>query len=189
MNAKLIIILVLSFSYGFFETFMAMRTRRKEEIVESGDKGSLWILYISITLGYFFSFSIGATRLGRIFYWDAFFAAGMVLVMTGLIIRLTSIKTLKQHFTYTVTKIHDHELIQSGLYRWIRHPGYLGQLLVFVGLAAALSNWLSIVFMIIPIMIGYSHRIKIEEEFMASQLGENYREYQKRTKKMIPGIY
>jgi len=189
MNAKIIIIIVLSFSYGFFETFMAMRTRRKEKIVESGDKGSLWILYISITLGYFFSFSVGATRLGRIYYWDAFFAIGMVLTLAGLIIRITSINTLKQQFTYSVSKIDRHELIQSGLYKWIRHPAYLGQLMVFVGLAASLSNWLSIVFMIIPILLGYSHRIRIEEKFMAIQFGDSYSEYQKRTKKLIPGVY
>jgi len=111
------------------------------------------------------------------------------LTLAGLIIRITSINTLKQQFTYSVSKIDRHELIQSGLYKWIRNPAYLGQLMVFVGLAASLSNWLSIVFMIIPILLGYSHRIRIEEKFMAMQFGDSYSEYQKRTKKLIPGVY
>ena len=97
--------------------------------------------------------------------------------------------TLKSHFTYTVTKIENHELIETGLYKYIRHPGYLGQLLIFTGIAVSLSNWLSILLMIIPVLAGFLYRIKVEEKFMIRQLGEQYKEYQKRTKKIIPAIY
>jgi protein-S-isoprenylcysteine O-methyltransferase Ste14 len=43
--------------------------------------------------------------------------------------------------------------------------------------------------MTIPIAIGYGYRIKVEERFMLSQLGEKYLEYQMRTKRLIPLIY
>jgi protein-S-isoprenylcysteine O-methyltransferase Ste14 len=191
MNFKLIIIILFSYLYGFFELFMSLRQRRKrkENIVHSGDKGSIWFLIILIGVGYFLAFSVGATRIGRIYYWDTFFVIGAILVVVGLIIRINSILTLKQHFTYTVTKIENHELIEAGLYKNIRHPGYLGQLFVFIGISTSLSNWLSILFMIIPVLIGFIYRIRVEERFMIEQIGEKYQDYQKRTKRLIPMIY
>jgi protein-S-isoprenylcysteine O-methyltransferase Ste14 len=111
------------------------------------------------------------------------------MVIVGLFIRIRSILILKQHFTYTVTKIEGHELIQTGFYKSIRHPGYLGQLLIFTGIATSMSNWLSILLMIIPVLIGFVYRISVEERFMTEQLGQKYLDYQKRTKRLIPKIY
>ena len=168
---------------------LRQRRKRKQNIVSSGDKGSIWFLIILIGVGYFLSFRIGATRIGRIYHWDTFFVIGVILVLVGLIIRINSILTLKQYFTYTVTKIENHELIEAGLYKKIRHPGYLGQLFIFIGISTSLSNWLSILFMIIPVLMGFIYRIRVEERFMVKQMGEKYQDYQKRTKRLIPMIY
>jgi protein-S-isoprenylcysteine O-methyltransferase Ste14 len=97
--------------------------------------------------------------------------------------------TLRQYFTYSVAKVEGHQLIETGLYKNIRHPGYLGQLMIFLGLSISLSNWLSILLMMIPVAIGYIYRIRVEEKFMVDQLGEDYLNYQKRTKRIIPMIY
>ena len=127
--------------------------------------------------------------MGRIYHWNTFFVTGSILALIGLIIRVTSILTLKQQFTYTVTKIENHELIETGLYKIIRHPGYLGQLIIFLGISTCLSNWISVLLMIIPVSLGYLNRINIEEEFMVAQMGQKYLDYQKRTKRLIPKIY
>ncbi|MDP2983653.1 MAG: isoprenylcysteine carboxylmethyltransferase family protein [Candidatus Latescibacter sp.] len=189
MDSKLIIIIGFSYLYGFFEVFMNLRQRRKSTVTASSDKGSLSLLYILITLGYVLSFSIGATKIGRIYHWDTFFAIGIVLILIGLVIRIQSILILKQYFTYSVAKVENHKLIETGLYKRIRHPGYLGQLIIFIGISTSLSNWLSILLMIIPIIIGYIYRIKVEERFMIEQTGEIYLNYQKRTNRIIPMIY
>jgi protein-S-isoprenylcysteine O-methyltransferase Ste14 len=189
MDLKIIIIIGFSYLYGFFELFMNLRNRNKSRVSSSGDKGSLWLLYGMITIGYFLSFAIGMTKIGRIYHWNTFFAIGAVLVVIGLTIRIISIMTLKQFFTYSVEKVEGHKLIETGLYKNIRHPGYLGQLLIFLGISTSISNWLSILLMMIPVVIGYIYRIKVEERFMAEQLGENYLNYQKHTKRIIPLIY
>ncbi|MGD1046175.1 MAG: isoprenylcysteine carboxylmethyltransferase family protein [Bacteroidota bacterium] len=165
------------------------RRKRKRNIVKSGDRLSIWILGVFIAIGYSLSFSIGATKIGAIYHWDTFFVIGAILVIVGLIIRINAILTLKQHFTYTVTKIENHELIETGLYKNIRHPGYLGQLIIIIGISTSLSNWLSIVFMIVPVMIGYIYRIIVEEKFMIEQMGQKYIDYQKKTKRLIPKLY
>ena len=189
MDMKLILIIGFSYLYGFFEVFMNLKQRSKGKIAYSGDKASLCGLYTLITIGYFLSFSIGATKIGRIYYWDTCFAIGVTLIVIGLIIRIQSMLTLKQYFTYSVAKVDDHQVIETGPYQVIRHPGYLGQLLIFIGISISLSNWLSILAMTIPIVIGYGYRIHVEEKFMLEQLGKNYLDYQKRTKRLIPMIY
>jgi protein-S-isoprenylcysteine O-methyltransferase Ste14 len=189
MKVKLILIIAFSILYGFFELFMSRRQQNKREISKSGDKGSIWLLTISISIGFWLSFIIASTKMGRIYHWNTFFVLGSILILIGLIVRVTSILTLKKQFTYTVTKVDNHELVETGLYKNIRHPGYLGQLIIFLGISVCLSNWLSILFMIIPVLLGYLNRINIEEKFMVKHMGQEYLDYQKRTKKLIPRIY
>jgi len=189
MNPKIIIIITVSYIYFFFEVFLNLRQKRKSNLTTSNDKGSLRLLYGSITFGYFLSFAIGITKLGRIYYWNTFFAIGMSLFVIGLMIRIYSILTLRQFFIYSVAKVENHEIIETGLYKFIRHPGYLGQLTIFLGISISISNWLSIFAMMIPVLVGYLYRIKVEEGFMTEQMGENYINYQNRTKKIIPTIY
>jgi protein-S-isoprenylcysteine O-methyltransferase Ste14 len=189
MNIKLILIIVFPILYGLFEIIMSRRPQKNRKISKSGDKGSIWILIVSISMGYWLSFIVGATTIGRLPHWNTFFIVGSVVVLTGLIIRITSIIELRQQFTYTVNKIENHELIETGLYRIIRHPGYLGQLIIFLGISVCLSNWLSVLLMIIPVVCGYLYRINVEEKFMAEQLGQKYLNYRKRTKRLIPCIY
>lgn len=189
MDLKIIIIIAVSYLYFFFEFFMNLKQRRKNNVTTSKDKGSLRLLYGLITLGYFLSFAIGATKLGRIYHWNTFFAIGMPLIGIGFIIRVYSILTLKQFFTYSVAQVENHEIIQTGLYKYIRHPGYLGQLIIFLGISISISNWCSILAMMLPITLAYLYRIKVEERLMLDQFGENYSDYQHRTKRLLPMIY
>jgi protein-S-isoprenylcysteine O-methyltransferase Ste14 len=189
MDPKIIIIIAVSYVYGFFELFMNFRQRSKNKVTTSRDKGSLWLLFGLITVGYALSFSIGATKIGRVYDWNTFFAIGMALFVIGLVIRIHSILTLSQYFTYSVAKVENHKIITTGLYKFIRHPGYLGQLIIFIGISTSISNWLSILAMMIPVTLGYLYRIKVEEQFMTDQLGEDYKNYQARTKRIIPVLY
>lgn len=168
---------------------MNLGQKKRSKVASSGDKSSLWLLYCLITVGYAMSFSIGATKMGRIYLWNTFFGIGMVLVVAGLMIRVHSILTLKQFFTYSVAKVEDQKIIENGLYKFIRHPGYLGQWVIFIGISISTSNWLSVLAMLIPITIGYIYRIQVEERFMAEQMGADYLNYQVRTKRIIPRLY
>jgi protein-S-isoprenylcysteine O-methyltransferase Ste14 len=189
MDLKVIFIIAFTYIYGFFELYMSVGQRGKRTIIKSGDRLSVWILILFVAIGYALAFSIGATKIGRLNHWDTFFIIGVILTIIGLIIRINSILTLKQHFTYTVTEIERHEIIETGLYKYIRHPGYLGQLIIFLGITTSLSNWLSVLLMAISVLIGYTYRITIEERFMKEHMGQKYIAYQKRTKRIIPLVY
>lgn len=190
MDNKVRAIIIFCWSYALFEIVMGIIQNKKANILKSGDKGSALFMYIMMAIGLIISFKIAATPTGRINYdWNTFFIIGGIISLTGLIIRITSIITLKQYFTYTVTKIENHKLIESGLYKYIRHPGYLGGLIIMIGVAVSLLNWIAILAMLLSMMTGYIYRIKVEERLLEEHLGEKYKDYQKRTKKLIPKIY
>jgi protein-S-isoprenylcysteine O-methyltransferase Ste14 len=189
VDPKLVVIVVFSCLYALFEVFLNLRQVRRSTVTASGDRRSLVVMYILITVGYTLAFAIGATRVGRIHAWNAFFAAGGALALAGLGIRVSALLTLGRQFVHTVARVEDHHLVTSGLYGSIRNPGYLGQLLIFLGISVSVSNGLSILAMMIPVTIAYLYRIKVEETFMAEQFGAAYREYKGRTKRLLPLVY
>jgi protein-S-isoprenylcysteine O-methyltransferase Ste14 len=81
----------------------------------------------------------------------------------------------------------DQRVVDSGPYRLIRHPSYTGSLVTVLGICLAMANWLSFLGMI-PAALGYLYRIRIEERVLVEGLGEAYRAYQRRTKRLIPYI-
>lgn len=189
MNIKIIVIISIVYLYGIFEYLINLRQKHKIKIARTNDSGSLKILLFCISIGYLLSFSVAATRIGRIYYWNYLFVLGLIISVIGFVIRIISIKTLKQYFTYSVTQVENHELIEKGFYKSIRHPGYLGQILIFAGISISLSNWVSVILMLVSILIGYVNRINVEEKFMYKQMGKKYLDYQKKTKRLLPKLY
>ena len=189
MNIKLIIIVSFSILYALFEMLLSRWQKSKRTVLVTGDKGSFRWLVISISFGYWLSYIAASMKFSRIPHWNIFFITGMCLAVTGLIIRISSVLTLSRQFTYTVTRIEDHELIDRGLYKFLRHPGYLGQLIIFLGVSVSLSNWLSITAMMIPVLAGYINRIFVEEKFMEKVMGQKYLDYKVRTWRLIPWVW
>jgi len=83
----------------------------------------------------------------------------------------------------------DHRLIDTGPYRYLRHPSYTGALLAFLGLGLCMGNWASMLVMIVPIFLVFLRRMNVEEAALLKGLGEPYREYMLRTKRLVPGLY
>ncbi len=110
-------------------------------------------------------------------------------VSKWLILRWYSIGYLGRYFTVDVSISAEHRLIDSGPYRFIRHPTYTGALLAFLGLGFCFGNWLSILFLGLPIIAAFLWRIRIEERALLQALGEQYRRYMRRTKRLLPFIY
>jgi protein-S-isoprenylcysteine O-methyltransferase len=114
---------------------------------------------------------------------------GFVLFGLGLILRWYSIIYLGRFFTTNVAIAKDHVLIDSGPYRFIRHPSYTGVLVMVIGFALSFANWCSLLIVIIPIFAMQLRRIHVEEQALLDGLGEQYRRYVRRTKRLVPMIY
>jgi protein-S-isoprenylcysteine O-methyltransferase Ste14 len=87
-------------------------------------------------------------------------------------------------------KLRDmHKVVESGVYRLIRHPMYASFFLLGLGQFLLLPNWLAGCTGLIAVAILYGFRIRREEQMMQQQFGEEYSSYQLRTKRFIPWVY
>jgi protein-S-isoprenylcysteine O-methyltransferase len=118
-----------------------------------------------------------------------FYVLGVCIFVIGLALRIYSIIYLGHLFTLDVAIASDHRLLDTGPYRFIRHPSYTGALMLFFGLGLAIGSWLSAAIITIPIFIAFWWRMGIEETVLLETLGESYRQYMKRTKRLIPLVY
>lgn len=124
-------------------------------------------------------------NLRRLSIWNI---AGLSLFIIGLSIAIVATCTLKQFYSSTLMTREDHQLITHGIYRFARHPIYLGVLIAIMGVpvyAPSLYGFL-IMSLLIPIIL---FRIKMEEEMLSEHFGDEYQAYRKTTKKLIPFIY
>lgn len=111
------------------------------------------------------------------------------IVLAGTSLRIWAIQTLGQFFTATVQIQEEHQLIQHGPFRYIRHPSYTGALLTAVGGAIMLESWVGLLLATACMLYAYYVRITAEETALLNKFGQRYREYQQVSKRLIPGIW
>jgi protein-S-isoprenylcysteine O-methyltransferase len=114
---------------------------------------------------------------------------GYCLLVLGLALRWYAIFHLGRFFTSNVAIAKDHCLIDTGPYRFVRHPSYTGSLLAALGFTLSFTNWASIPIIFVPYCAVTLWRIHVEEEALSAALGEKYSSYMRRTKRLIPLIY
>lgn len=141
---------------------------------------------LTIPVGVVFGF----TEIGRIHTGARLLGmSGIVLMLVGICIRWLAIYTLGEYFTRRVTILADHRIVQSGLYRYLRHPSYAGFLLGNLGLGLALSNWLSLTIVFVPTLAAALYRMQVEEKALAQAFGNEYLDYCRATNRLIPKVY
>ena len=107
----------------------------------------------------------------------------------GGCLRWWAIITLGRFFTVDVIIEKDHELVERGPFRVVRHPSYTGVLLAFVGFALTLRNWAALLIILVPIFAAFIRRMNVEEEALSKALDSRYADYMRRTKRLVPFVY
>lgn len=115
--------------------------------------------------------------------------AGIAVLIVGLAIRRSAIRSLGSFFNVEVAVRSDQRVVRHGLYRWLRHPSYTGLLLCFLAIGIAVGNWVALAAMTVPVTAVILHRIRVEEAFLRATLGEEYERYCVETRRLLPGIY
>ncbi len=115
-----------------------------------------------------------------------FMSVPIVLISVGL--RFLAVKQLGSAFCIDSAVRPDQPLQTKGMYRFIRHPSYTSGWLAYLGLAFAFYHPLTSTMVALLPIVGLLYRIHIEEKMLVEAFGDRYREYQKRTKRLIPFI-
>ena len=182
--------LQLGLVYLISEVILTVTRRSRTRTGAKQDKSTLlavWMVIIgSVVAGVFVARNFPAAALPRS---QMFANAGVVLFFAGLFLRWWAIITLGRFFTVDVVVEQDHEVVERGPFRVVRHPSYTGVLLAFLGWALTLRNWAALLVVLLPILAVLIRRMNVEEEALSQALGPRYTDYMSRTKRLVPGIY
>jgi len=175
--------------FGASELALALFLRAKPGS-SAQDKGSLRILWLVIAASIGLAI-LAVTRLPGLGFPDSAisYPVGVALFFCGLFLRWFSIFYLGRFFTVNVAIAADHRVVDTGPYRYVRHPSYTGALLAFVGYGICLSNFASLLIILLPVSAAFHHRMRIEESALSHALGQAYTQYCTRTKRLLPFVY
>jgi protein-S-isoprenylcysteine O-methyltransferase len=162
---------------------------RDNEPVDDLDKGTsrLWdASHLIAAIG----FAVGFTHLGYVPTAERFIGVnGLALMAVGIVLRGCAIVTLGRYFTGKVQIVNEHHLVRSGVYRYIRHPSYLGALIAYFGLGVSFANWITFVLVFFPVLFAALRRMRVEEEALGQAFGKQYADYINTTNRLLPKIY
>ena len=180
--------LVVCFAPEIIGTFF----QKPEKGAITHDRGSHIVLFVAMFLGMFVAFffinaNVPGTTLTR--HQHAQFWFGIAIMLCGLALRWYAIKVLGKFFTRDVATRAGQYVVEAGPYRLIRHPSYSGALLMFLGMGIAMTNWVSLLAIVLGAGIGYAYRVHVEERVLCDELGAPYRAYMQRTRRFVPYVW
>jgi protein-S-isoprenylcysteine O-methyltransferase Ste14 len=114
---------------------------------------------------------------------------GLCFMVAGLGLRVWSAQTLGRFYTRTLRVAEDQQVVREGPYRWVRHPGYAADLVMWLGFGLASRNALVGGSIVLVMLTAYVRRIAAEEAMLAVHLGGAYRDYMRETSRLLPRVY
>ena len=169
-----------------FELTLQLRERlRATRAEERHDRGTYRWLGLGIgggvALGIAFSHRHGWAP-------DLRYGVGTALVLAGLVLRVWAVRTLGVHFRLVVVVSEGQQIVERGPYRVLRHPSYAALLLCLLGLAVGYGSIPSLLVVLLP-LAALLRRIRVEEAALTAAFGDSYRDYARRTWRLVPGIW
>ena len=114
---------------------------------------------------------------------------GILIMLIGISIRIISMLTLSKYYTRTLITVNNQELVKKGIYRIIRHPGYLGTILIWGFAGLAMQNIIIFLVAFILVLTAYYYRILNEEKMLLTTFADKYLEYKKQSWRLLPFIW
>ena len=167
---------------------LARRSRRLMPQKRSGfvARGGLWVLaqVLLMALAFVIAPVTGGGSLIPQYPWAI---AGVVVVLLGVGVTGWGLTSLGEALTSYPQPLSDATLHRQGAYRWMRHPIYTGVMLVAFGWVLW---WLSAAGALcaLALAVFFDRKAAYEETWLRKRY-KNYRDYARRVKKFIPGLY
>jgi protein-S-isoprenylcysteine O-methyltransferase Ste14 len=178
---------VLFYSWFASEILIAVLTRTKRGSGGSvHDRGSMLVLWLVIFVSISCSQWIAATQPHNLF--DGLKIVALLVMVMGLAVRWTAVFSLGKAFSANVAIRESQKVKTTGLYGIVRHPSYLGLLLIFLAVGLHTRHWLALGLAVIPPTAALLYRIQLEEAALHRAFGAEYAAYCQKTKRLIPGV-
>jgi len=113
---------------------------------------------------------------------------GLVLVALGFAFMQLAERHLGRQFSVEVTLQENHQLVQHGVYTYVRHPRYLGILLFFAGIVLVFhASWVMV--LVLALLAVLVWRVYAEESLLRQEFGQAWDEYRARSWRLIPFVF
>jgi len=164
----------------------SVSTKRTVYRESAGERARYWLLlviaYVLLTQGRRFPYPLSLIVIPRT-AWSGWI--GATLCGCGLAFAIWARLILGRNWSAVVTLKEDHELVQRGPYRFVRHPIYTGLQGMFLGTAIAFGTLSA--FIAVPLVfVSFWIKLSQEERLMLRQFPDDYPDYQRRVKRIIP---
>jgi protein-S-isoprenylcysteine O-methyltransferase len=140
---------------------------------------SITLLIVANVLNYF---QIGLTI-------DVIGWIGIAVMLCGITLRVWAFQTLGRFYTRTLRISEGQRVVQEGPYKHVRHPGYLGVIVLWVGAGLATVNWIVTALVTLTFVAAYRYRIEVEERMLVASFGGQYAAYKEHTWRLLPFIW
>lgn len=113
---------------------------------------------------------------------------GVVFLALAGVLSWTSARTLGRQWRFDAGLNADHQLVQSGAYRVVRHPIYTSMLCLMLGTGFLITPMPVLILASVLFVIGIQIRVRIEDALLASRFGEAFEDYKRRVPAFVPFV-
>lgn len=110
---------------------------------------------------------------------------GLGVEVAGVGLRVWAMRELHGHYARTVRVVDEQAVVRTGPYRYVRHPGYLGGLLIGLGAALGARNVVALALTATAVGTAYQHRMDAEDALLRRDL-PGYADYAATTHRLVP---
>ena len=179
-SAAMLVFVVQEFSQGFGTPTGSTRRDDRWALIYL-DALPVVLVTISLSLSFIGWLALPMPRLA--------FAIGVGILALGVGIRQWSHVSLGR-FHQGVVTIHDeHQVVEDGPYRWVRHPMYAGSAVAFLGVGLSLGTYPGFVLTFGGTLPAMLRRIRVEERALEAALGQRYTNFARDRRRLVPGIW
>lgn len=193
-NLIFLLVLLLTYILGIIDTLIRPFSESIQKDATINPIYSLIILVLFLLNPVIIALSFYESKLLISHYlpfWDNLVVSllGIFILVIGGLIVIMGRYQLKQFGSGVLTIEDNHQLITTGIFRYIRHPIYAGSIIGVFGFYFAFHSLIVLIVLTITYFIIFRHRLLFEEKMLVEEFGKDYREYMKQTKKLIPYLY
>ena len=171
--------------FAWIFAFAAVRRRivRQAKVVRA--RASVWGIVLQ---GIGFAIVFGHPHPFGVEKSDVSCIVSMVLSPVGVWLAWAATRHLGKQWRFEAALSADHELIQTGPYRWIRHPIYASMLVMLLAGGCALARWPTFLAGLCFFIIGIEIRVWTEDRLLAGRFQARFDEYRSHVHAYIPFI-
>ena len=175
---------------AFFAIELSIRQSGSARSLETtdSDRGSTLLIGASLGVAVILPPVLDFLGVGQI-HLPAISWLGLGIMLLGIGLRAWSMRVLGAFYSRRLRVTDRQVIVTQGPYGVIRHPGYLGSILFWVGFGLALANWIATLVLALPMLGVYIYRIRVEEAMLLTTFGDHYRQYCQHTWKLLPFLY